>query len=129
MSPLAGSAELGQFPPPMAQLLRILNAFAAALLAVMALVSLAFLAAGRDGFGGGPGGRWIAAAWTGLFALLALLAFLNLRRRLPALNLAAALALPAGAIAVEGAARLLCIAAALPFAVTFLLLLAAKRAD
>ncbi|HEV2816328.1 MAG TPA: hypothetical protein VGW40_03780 [Allosphingosinicella sp.] len=113
----------------MAPLLRILNAFAAALLLVMALVSLAFLAAGRDGFGGGPGGRWSAAAWAPLFALLAVAAFLNLRRRLPALNLVAALPLLAGAAALEGTARLLCIAAALPFALTLLLLAATRRSD
>jgi len=113
----------------MAQLLRILNAFAAALLLVMAMVSLAFLAAGRDGFGGGAGGRWIAGGWAAAFALLALLAFLNLRRRLLALNLAAALALLAGAAALAGAPRLLCIAAALPFALTSLLLAATRRAD
>lgn len=112
----------------MAQLLRILNAFASALLLVMAMVSLAFLAAARDGFGGGPGGRWIAAAWAAAFALLAMLAFLNLRRRLLAVNLAAMLALLIGAAAFEGAARLLCIAAALPFALTSLLL-AATRPD
>ena len=64
----------------MTQLLRILNAFYAALFLVMALVSLAFLSAGRDGFGGGPGGRWVSAGWAALFALLAILAFLNLRR-------------------------------------------------
>lgn len=113
----------------MAQLLRILNAFASALLLVMALVSVAFLAAGRDGFGGGPGGRWMAGAWAALFALLALLAFLNLRHRLLALNLAVAPALLAGAAAFEGTARMLCIAAALPFALTSLLLAAARRPD
>jgi hypothetical protein len=96
---------------------------------VMALVSFAFLTAARDGFGGSPRGPWIAGGWAGLFLLLAGLAFLNLRRRLPALNLAAALPLIAGALALDGAARLLCAAAALPFALTFLLLLAANRAE
>jgi len=110
----------------MTQLLRILNAFCAALFLVMALVSLAFLSAGRDGFGGGPAGPWAAAGWTALFALLAILAFLNLRRataegeRLIALNLGAALLLIAGAVALGEAARLLCGAAALPFALTAL---------
>lgn len=113
----------------MDRLLRILNLFAAALLIVMALISLGFVAAGRDGFGGGAGGGPIAAGWAFLFALLAGLAFLNLRRRLVALNLVAALPLVAGAVALEGAARLLCAAASLPFAVTFLLLLVAKRPD
>jgi len=114
----------------MAQLIRILNAFAAALLVVMVLVSLAFLTAARDGFGGRPDAPWIAGGWAALFLLLAGLAFLNLRRRLPALNLAAALPLIAGALALDGAARLLCAAAAVPFALTFLLLLlAGKPAD
>lgn len=110
----------------MTQLLRILNAFYAALFAVMALVSLAFLNAGRDGFGGGPRGPWASAGWAALFSLLACLAFLNLRRataereRLVALNLGAALLLVAGAVAFDGAARLLCGGAALPFALTAL---------
>jgi hypothetical protein len=107
----------------MAQLIRILNAFAAALFVVMALVSLAFLASGRGDVVALPGG------WAALFLLLAALAFLNLRRRLPALNLVAALPLVAGALALDGTARLLCAAASLPFALTLLLLLAARRAD
>ena len=110
----------------MTQLLRILNTFYAALFAVMALVSLAFLSAGRDGFGGGPGGRWVSAGWAALFALLALLAFLNLRRaaseggRFVALNLGTALLLIVGAALFDGAARLLCAGAALPFVLTAL---------
>lgn len=112
----------------MAQLIRILNAFAAALLIVMAAISLAFLAAGRDGFGGGPGGRWSGAGWAALFLLLAILAFVNLRRRLLLLNLAASLPLIAAALALDGAARLLCVAAALPFVLTALLL-ARSRPD
>jgi hypothetical protein len=113
----------------MAQLIRILNAFAAALLMVMAMVSFAFLMAARDGFGGSPNAPWIAGGWAALFVLLSGLAFLNLRRRLPALNLAVALPLIAGVLALDGGARLLCAGAALPFALTFLLLLAANRAD
>jgi hypothetical protein len=110
----------------MTQLLRILNAFCAALFLVMALVSLAFLSAGRDGFGGGPGGPWAWAGWAALFVLLAVLAFVNLRRatagreRLIALNFGAVLLLIAGTLALEGAARLICAAAALPFALTAL---------
>ncbi|HMG46642.1 MAG TPA: hypothetical protein VK614_04195 [Allosphingosinicella sp.] len=110
----------------MTQLLRILNAFCAALFLVMALVSLAVLGAGRGRFVGGPGGPWASAGWAALFALLGLLAFLNLRRaaaereRLIALNVGAALLLVAGAVALEGAARLLCGSAALPFALTAL---------
>jgi hypothetical protein len=112
----------------MALLLRILNAFYAALFLVMALVSFAFLAAGRDGFAPAPGGGRAAAGWAALFMLLAILAFLNLRRRLLALNLAAALPLLAGVVLLGGAGRFLCAAAALPFALTALLL-AAKRPD
>ena len=112
----------------MALLLRILNTFAAALFVVMALVSLAFLAAGRDGFAPAPGGAWAAAGWAVLFVLLAFLAFLNLRRRLIALNLAAAAPLLAGILFLDGAGRLLCAAAALPFALTALLL-AVRRPD
>jgi hypothetical protein len=126
---LAGARNLGQFPASMALFIRILNAFAAALLLVMAGVSLAFMAAARDGFGRGPDGPWIAAGWAASFTLLALLAFLNLRRRLLLLNLAAALALIAAAAALDGAPRLLSAAAALPFALTALLLLAAKGPD
>jgi hypothetical protein len=115
-------------------LLRILNAFYAALFLVMTLVSLAFLAAGRDGFGHGSGGPWVAAGWVAMFALLAILAFVNLRRAggtegygpLAMLNLAAALPLLAGAIALDGPARFLCGAAALPFALSAGLL-AARR--
>lgn len=119
----------------MTQLLRILNAFSAALFVVMALVSLAFLRAGRDGFGGGPGGPRASAGWAALFALLAILAFLNLRRatekggRPIALNLGAALLLIAGTAALDGTARLLCGAAALPFALTALIRTLRPRKD
>jgi len=112
----------------MARTIRIVNAFFAALFVVMALVSGAFLAAGRDGFTGTHGGIATPLAWTLLFALLAVLAFVNLRRAdterlggLIALNLAAAVPLLAGAIAAEGI-RFLCGATAIPFALTALLL-------
>jgi peptidoglycan/LPS O-acetylase OafA/YrhL len=116
----------------MARTLRIVNAFFAALLAVMAIVSAAFLSAGRDGFTGAADAaaplRWIL-----LFGLLMVLAFLNLRRAggepslgLAMLNLAAALPLLAGAAAADGI-RFLCGAAAFPFAVTALLLIAARK--
>ena len=112
----------------MARLLRLLNLFAAALLTVMALVALGFLAAGREGLGGGADGGWIAAGWAALFASLAALAFLNLRRRLLALNVAAALPLLAGAALLDGTARLLCAGVAFPFVLTALWL-AARPAD
>jgi hypothetical protein len=118
----------------MSLLIRVVNAFFAALFAVMALVSLAFLTAARDGLGRGPESVWTSAGWTALFALLALLAFVNLRRireeepgrRLILLNAAAALPMLAGLVLLDTSGRLLCGAAALPFALTALML-AARR--
>jgi hypothetical protein len=116
----------------MARTLRIVNAFFAALFVAMALVSAAFVFAGRDGFTGAADAR-ASIAWTGLFALLAALAFANLRRAGAAgrgsilLNLAAALPLAFGAAAAEGI-RFLCAAAALPFALTALLPVASRWA-
>jgi peptidoglycan/LPS O-acetylase OafA/YrhL len=116
----------------MARILRIANAFFCALFVAMTIVSAAFVSAGRDGFTGAPDGR-ASLAWAALFALLALLAFVNLRRasREPArglllLNLAAAIPLACGAIAAEGI-RFLCGAAAFPFALTALLLALARN--
>ena len=109
-------------------LLRILNAFSAALFLVMALVSVAFLSAARDGLGHGLQSLWISAGWAALFALLAMLSFVNLRRAaaggrgLAALNLVAALPLLAGLLAPDPVALILCGASALPFALTALLL-------
>jgi hypothetical protein len=116
----------------MARTLRIVNAFFAALFVAMAIVSLAFVSAGRDGFTGEPDGR-TALAWAALFVLLALLAFVNMRRAgseqgrgLILLNLAAAVPLALGLVAAEGI-RFLCGAAAFPFALTALLLILAGR--
>lgn len=117
-------------------LLRLVNAFFAALFAVMVLVSLVFLIAARDGLGRGPGSVWIAGSWAALFALLAILAFVNLRRagtegpkgRLILLNFAAAMPLLGGLFALDPAWRALCGAAAFPFALTALLL-AARRGN
>jgi len=118
----------------MAWTLRIVNAFFAALFVVMAGVSAAFLSAGRDGFTGAPDGARASLAWAALFALLALLAFVNLRRAgaepargLILLNLAAVLPLALGLVAAEGI-RFLCGAAAVPFALTALMLAAARSA-
>jgi hypothetical protein len=116
----------------MARTLRIVNVFFAALFVTLAAVSLAFVSAGRDGFTGAPGAdaplRWIL-----LFALLAALAFVNLRRAgaepargIIILNLAAAAPLLLGAVAADGI-RFLCGAAAFPFALTALLLIVAGR--
>lgn len=118
----------------MAGVVRIVNAFFAALFVVMALVSAAFLSAGRDGFTGADDGAETSLSWTALFALLALLGFVNLRRAataeatgLIALNLAAALPLALGALAADGI-RFLCGAAAFPFALTAGLLIASATA-
>ena len=114
-------------------MLRILNAFYAALFLVMALVCVAFLSAARDGFGNG--GVYSSAAWAALFALFALLAFLNMRRAgddVPgdaaiALNLAAALPMLVGLAGLDPAGRFLCGASAVPFAVTAASWLARRR--
>jgi hypothetical protein len=106
------------------QLMRIVNAFAAALFFVLVALSLAFLGAARGSFAGG--GTAGAIGWAGLFALYALLAFLNMRgaseappsRRLLALNLAAVLPMLVGLVALGGADRFLCGASALPFALS-----------
>lgn len=114
----------------MSLLLRIVNAFFAALFAVMALVSLAFLTAARDGLGRGPESVWISGGWTILFASFAILAFLNMRRAgeegakggLIALNIAAMLPMLAGLAVLDSGGRLLCGVSALPFLATALLL-------
>jgi hypothetical protein len=108
--------------------IRIVNTFAAALFLVMAPVSALFLGAGRDGFAGAPARPWTAAGWAALFALLALLAFVNLRRAGFALNAAAALPMLVGLAIADPADRPLFGACALPFTLTALLL-ARKRRD
>ena len=114
-------------------LLRIVNAFYAALFLVMALVSLAFLSAGVHGRE--PENIWVSIGWVALFFLYAILAFLNMRSggadgpqdRLTALNAAAAVPMLAGMFAAEPAARFLCGVAALPFALTAIALLLKRR--
>lgn len=114
-------------------LLRIVNAFYAALFLVMALVSFAFLSAGlhdRE-----PVNIWVSIGWAALFAIYAVLAFLNMRKsgtdghldRLIALNAAAAVPMLAGMFAAEPAARFLCGVAALPFTLTAVTLLVKRR--
>ena len=107
-------------------LLRIVNAFYAALFLVLALVSLAFLSASLHEHAPGPADVWVSLGWVALFVLYAILAFLNMRGggadgpgiRLIALNGAAAAPMLAGALAAELAARFLCGVAAFPFALT-----------
>ena len=116
----------------MARTLRIVNAFFAALFVVLAIVSAAFVSAGRDGFSGTADIR-ASLAWAALFALLALLAFANMRRAgsepgrgLILLNLAAAIPLGVGMIAAEGI-RLLCGAGVCPFGLSAALMIVANR--
>lgn len=112
-------------------LLRIVNAFYAALFLVMALVSLAFLTASMSDQVREPENIWISIGWAALFALYAVLVFVNMRKagtggagdRLIALNVAAAVPLLAGTFAADQAARFLCGVAVLPFALTTAMLL------
>jgi NADH:ubiquinone oxidoreductase subunit 6 (subunit J) len=118
-------------------LLRVVNAFYAALFLVLALVSLAFLSASLNDHVRDPENVWVSTGWVALFVLYAVLAFLNMRsggadgprNRLIALNVAAAVPMLAGAFAAEMAARFLCGVAALPFALTAAMLLMKRRGN
>ena len=118
-------------------LLRIVNAFYAALFLVMALVSVTFLSASLSRRATEPENVWISVGWMALFLLYALLAFLNMRRaqsetvshRLVALNLAAAVPMAAGLFGTEGAGRFLCGVALLPFALTAAMLASKARGN
>ena len=116
-------------------LLRIVNAFYAALFLVMALVSLAFLSGSLNDPAREPANAWVAAGWIILFLLYAVLVFLNMRRaggegagdRLIALNFAAAVPMLAGVFAADSTSRILCGVAAAPFALTAAMLLFRRR--
>jgi NADH:ubiquinone oxidoreductase subunit 6 (subunit J) len=118
-------------------LLRIANAFYAALFLVMALVSLAFLSASLHDHVRAPENVWVSIGWVALFLLYAVLAFLNMRSggadgprdRLIALNAAAAVPMLAGMFAADAAARFLCGVAAFPFALTAAMLLMKRRGN
>jgi multisubunit Na+/H+ antiporter MnhF subunit len=118
-------------------MLRIVNAFYAALFLVMALVSLTFLSASLSRRATEPESVWVSVGWMALFLLYAALAFVNMRRiqgegvsqRLVALNLAAAVPMAAGLFGAEGAGRFLCGVALLPFALTAGMLLAKGRGN
>ena len=118
-------------------LLRIVNAFYAALFLVMALVSLAFLSSSLDFQFGVPANIWLSLAWTALFLLYAVIAFLNMRRaaaegvsgRLIALNTAAAAPMLAGLLVGDPSSRFLCGVAALPFAVTVAVFAARRKGE
>jgi hypothetical protein len=113
-------------------LLRVVNAFYAALFLVLALVSLAFLSANLHD----PENIWVSVGWVALFLLYAVLAFLNMRSggadgprdRLIALNAAAAMPMLAGIFAAD-TARFLCGVAALPFALTAAMLVMKRRGN
>jgi len=118
----------------MAFLIRILNAFFAALFLVAFLISLGFLAAVMDGLARGPKGVGLAAGWAGLTAILALLCLANLRMaagtRKPALvaaNLAALLLTAAGLAVPDPAVRWIGGISLIPFAATSLALLLRPR--
>lgn len=64
----------------MAALIRIVNAFYAALFLVAALVSLGFLVAATEGLGRGPEAVWLSSGWAALAALLSGLCLANMRR-------------------------------------------------
>ena len=118
-------------------LLRIVNAFYAALFLVMALVSLAFLSGSLNDPLREPANVWVAIGWIVLFLLYAILVFLNMRRaggegardRLIALNVAAAVPMVAGIFAADPASRILCGVAALPFALTATMLLIRRHGN
>jgi NADH:ubiquinone oxidoreductase subunit 6 (subunit J) len=118
-------------------LLRVANAFYAALFLVMALVSLAFLSASLHDRVRAPENVWVSIGWVALFLLYAVLAFLNMRSggadgtrdRLIALNVAAVAPMLAGMFAADIAARFLCGVAAIPFALTAAMLLMKRRGN
>lgn len=115
-------------------LLRIVNAFYAALFLVMALVSFVFLGASLNEQAGQGGNVWVSAGWGVLFLLYAGLVFANMRKggadgpkdRLIALNVAAAVPMLAGLFAAEPSGRFLCGVAAFPFALTAAMLVARR---
>ena len=119
------------------KLLRIVNAFYAALFLVMALVAVTFLAGGITDPVRTAAQIWVPAGWALLFLLYATLAFLNMRRagagapvdRLIALNVAAAVPMAAGLAAGEAAGRFLCGVALLPFALSAAMLLIRRRGN
>ena len=116
-------------------LLRIVNAFYAALFLVLALVSLAFLSASLHDHPRAAENVWVSLGWVALFLLYFVLVFLNMRSaqaeggkdRLIALNLAAAAPMLAGTFAADPASRFLCGVTVLPFALTAAMLLMKRR--
>jgi hypothetical protein len=112
----------------MAALIRIVNAFYAALFLVAALISLGFLVAARR-----PDAAWPALGWAGLAALLAILCLANMRPargagglKLLAANLAASLLAATGLLTGDTALQWIAGVAILPFAITVPALIAAR---
>jgi hypothetical protein len=112
----------------MAALIRIVNAFYAALFLVAALMSLGFLLAARS-----PDAAWSAFGWAALAASLAILCLANMPPargakglKLLVANLAASLLAAAGLLAGDTALQWIAVVAILPFAITVPALLAAR---
>ena len=118
----------------MAALIRVVNAFFAALFLVAALISLGFLVAARDGLGRGPGAVWLSLGWAALAVLLAILCLANMRlargaHGLPliAANVAALLFAGAGLFAANPVLQWIGGVSVLPFAITVPALIAGRR--
>ena len=118
----------------MAALIRIVNAFFAALFLAAALVSAGFLTAALDGLGRGPEAVWLSSGWMALMLLFAALCLVNLRKAgagppaaLIAANLAALLLAAAALFAAEPVIRWIGGVSLLPFAATLAAALAARR--
>lgn len=117
----------------MAALIRIVNAFYAALFLVGVLVSLGFLVAARDGLARGPEAVWLSSGWAVLAALLASLCLANMRLgrgayRLPLLaaNLAALLLAATALLAGNPVLQWIAGVSILPFAITVPALIAGR---
>jgi hypothetical protein len=112
----------------MAALIRIVNAFYAALFLVAALMSLGFLVAARN-----PDAAWPALGWAALAAFLAILCIANMRPargagglKLLAANIAASLLAAAALLIGNTTLQWIAGVAILPFAVTVPALIAAR---
>jgi len=109
----------------MAALVRIVNAFYAALFLVAALISLGFLVAALDGLGRGPEAVWLSLGWAALAALLAILCLFNMRPArwggppLLAANVAALLLGAAGLLSGNEVLQWIAGVSILPFALAF----------
>lgn len=117
----------------MAVLIRIVNAFYAALFLVGLFLSLGFLVAASDGLGRGPRAVWLSSGWAALAALLAILCLANLRRARSAhamplicANLAALLLAAAALLAGDPVLQWIGGVSILPFAITLPALIAGR---